>query len=147
MEDMWANSRMKRLMFNLTGTCTGGRCVGWNSTNAMWATTWEIDRERGTNYHENLKNWLVDAQKRDISVCGALTGGIFVLSSTVKDPANREELYDRVYYLISQFKKQNDGKLDCLQLVGKEPGQREFVTVCPVLVETVVRLVEKIIPK
>jgi 4-hydroxybutyryl-CoA dehydratase/vinylacetyl-CoA-Delta-isomerase len=73
MEDMWANSRMKRLMFNLTGTCTGGRCVGWNATNALWATTWEIDKERGTNYHENLKNWLIDAQKRDICACGALT--------------------------------------------------------------------------
>jgi len=77
------------------------------------------------------------------SVCGALTGGIFVLSSTVKDPTNREELYDKVYYMISEFKKQNDGKLDCLQLVGKEPGQREFTTICPVLVETVVRLVER----
>ncbi|MFH0815201.1 MAG: 4-hydroxyphenylacetate 3-hydroxylase N-terminal domain-containing protein [Methanobacteriota archaeon] len=73
MEDMWANSRMKRLMFNLTGTCTGGRCVGWNSVNATWATAWEIDKERGTKYHENLKNWLIEAQKRDISVCGALT--------------------------------------------------------------------------
>jgi C_GCAxxG_C_C family probable redox protein len=81
------------------------------------------------------------------SVCGALTGGIFVLSSTVKDPANREELYDKVYYMISEFKKLNDGKLDCLQLVGKEPGQREFETICPVLVETVVRLVEKSMPE
>ena len=25
-EDMYANSAMKRLMFHLTGTCTGGRC-------------------------------------------------------------------------------------------------------------------------
>jgi 4-hydroxybutyryl-CoA dehydratase/vinylacetyl-CoA-Delta-isomerase len=72
-EDMLANSRMKRLMFNLTGTCTGGRCVGWNATNAIWATTWEIDKERGTRYHENLRDWLIDAQRRDISVCGALT--------------------------------------------------------------------------
>ena len=28
-EDMYANSDMKRLMFHLTGTCTGGRCAGW----------------------------------------------------------------------------------------------------------------------
>jgi C_GCAxxG_C_C family probable redox protein len=76
-------------------------------------------------------------------VCGALSGGIFVLSSTVKDPANRDELYDRVYYLVSQFKKHNDGKLDCLALVGQEPGDHEFSTICPVLVETAIRLVEK----
>ncbi len=73
MDDMLANSKMKRLMFNLTGTCTGGRCVGWNSINAMWATTYDIDKEYGTDYHQRLKNWLVDAQKRDICISGALT--------------------------------------------------------------------------
>jgi C_GCAxxG_C_C family probable redox protein len=81
------------------------------------------------------------------SVCGALSGGIFVLSSTVRDPASREELYDRVFYLISQFKKHNDGRLDCLDLVGREPGDKEFTTICPVLVETMVRLVAKSLPK
>ncbi|HDL01733.1 MAG TPA: 4-hydroxyphenylacetate 3-hydroxylase, partial [candidate division Zixibacteria bacterium] len=34
-EDMYANSEMKRLMFHLTGTCTGGRCAGWTALNAM----------------------------------------------------------------------------------------------------------------
>ena len=72
-DDMIANSRMKRLMFNLTGTCTGGRCVGWNSINAMWATTYDMDKEYGTDNHQRLKNWLVDAQKRDICISGALT--------------------------------------------------------------------------
>jgi len=72
-DDMIANSKMKRLMFNLTGTCTGGRCVGWNSINAMWATTYDMDKEYGTDNHQRLKNWLVDAQKRDICISGALT--------------------------------------------------------------------------
>ena len=35
------------------------------------------------------------------SVCGALSGGIFVLSSTVKDPSNREELYTTVSIISS----------------------------------------------
>ena len=47
-EDMIANVRMKRLMFNLTGTCTGGRCAGFNAINAMWATTYDMDHEIGT---------------------------------------------------------------------------------------------------
>jgi 4-hydroxybutyryl-CoA dehydratase / vinylacetyl-CoA-Delta-isomerase len=72
-EDMIANVRMKRLMFNLTGTCTGGRCVGFNAINAMWATTYEIDKEMGTKYHQRLQTWLQDAQKRDITLAGALT--------------------------------------------------------------------------
>ncbi len=72
-EDMIANVRMKRLMFNLTGTCTGGRCVGFNAINAMWATTYDIDKEQGTDYHKRLQTWLKDAQKRDITLAGALT--------------------------------------------------------------------------
>ena len=72
-EDMYANSRMKRLLFNLTGTCTGGRCAGWTALNSMWATSYEMDRELGTNYHERLKNWLLSAQEKDITVAGALT--------------------------------------------------------------------------
>lgn len=72
-EDMIANVRMKRLMFNLTGTCTGGRCVGFNAINAMWATTYDMDKEFGTMYHERLKTWLIQAQKLDITLAGALT--------------------------------------------------------------------------
>jgi 4-hydroxybutyryl-CoA dehydratase/vinylacetyl-CoA-Delta-isomerase len=72
-DDMIANMRMKRLMFNLTGTCTGGRCAGFNAINAMWATTYDMDHELGTGYHERLKRWLADAQDRDITLAGALT--------------------------------------------------------------------------
>jgi 4-hydroxybutyryl-CoA dehydratase/vinylacetyl-CoA-Delta-isomerase len=72
-DDMVANCRMKRLMFNLTGTCTGGRCVGWTCINAMWATTHDMDKELGTDYHERLKKWLLEAQKKDIAISGALT--------------------------------------------------------------------------
>ena len=72
-EDMIANLKMKRLFFNLTGTCTGGRCVGWNCINAMWATTYDIDKDLGTDYHQRLKRWLTQAQKDDITISGALT--------------------------------------------------------------------------
>ncbi|MEM4258369.1 MAG: 4-hydroxyphenylacetate 3-hydroxylase N-terminal domain-containing protein [Candidatus Thermoplasmatota archaeon] len=72
-DDMYANVRMKRLMFNLTGTCTGGRCVGFTAINAMWAATYDLDLEFHTEYHKRLKKWLIDAQKRDITVSGALT--------------------------------------------------------------------------
>jgi 4-hydroxybutyryl-CoA dehydratase/vinylacetyl-CoA-Delta-isomerase len=72
-EDMIANLRMKRLMFNLTGTCTGGRCAGFNAINAMWATTYDMDHEGGTSYHTRLQTWLKGAQKTDITLAGALT--------------------------------------------------------------------------
>jgi len=72
-EDMIANVRMKRLMFNLTGTCTGGRCAGFNAINAMWTATYDIDKDVGTSYHKRIKTWLKDAQERDIAISGALT--------------------------------------------------------------------------
>ena len=72
-EDMIANVKMKRLMFNLTGTCTGGRCAGFNAINAMWATTFDMDKNLKTNYHIRLKNWLKIAQENDITLSGALT--------------------------------------------------------------------------
>jgi 4-hydroxybutyryl-CoA dehydratase/vinylacetyl-CoA-Delta-isomerase len=72
-EDMYANSRMKRRMFQLTGTCTGGRCVGWTAINSMFVTTFDLDAKLGTDYHQRLLAWLRDAQSRDITIAGALT--------------------------------------------------------------------------
>jgi 4-hydroxybutyryl-CoA dehydratase / vinylacetyl-CoA-Delta-isomerase len=72
-EDMITNVRMKRLMFNLTGTCTGGRCVGFNAINSMWAATYDMDQELGTDYQARLRGWLKGAQKEDIALAGALT--------------------------------------------------------------------------
>jgi len=72
-QDMIANLQMKRLMFNLTGTCTGGRCAGFNALNAMWAATYDIDQAKKTQYHARLRVWLKDAQTRDITLAGALT--------------------------------------------------------------------------
>jgi len=79
------------------------------------------------------------------SVCGAVSGGIFVLSSDIQDPTQREELYDKVYYFISCFKEQNNGNLHCLDLVGVSPTSEEFQTKCPILLEQVIRVVEKIL--
>ncbi|HYA55309.1 MAG TPA: 4-hydroxyphenylacetate 3-hydroxylase N-terminal domain-containing protein [Nitrososphaerales archaeon] len=72
-EDMITNVRMKRLMFNLTGTCTGGRCVGFNAINSMWAATYDMDHELGTDYHARMRGWLANAQREDIALAGALT--------------------------------------------------------------------------
>jgi len=72
-EDMIENVKMKRLMFNLTGTCTGGRCVGFNAINSIWAATYDMDQELQTDYHGRVKAWLTKAQSDDIALAGALT--------------------------------------------------------------------------
>ncbi|HPL30673.1 MAG TPA: 4-hydroxyphenylacetate 3-hydroxylase N-terminal domain-containing protein, partial [Anaerolineae bacterium] len=61
-DDMIANCKMKRVAYHLTGTCTGGRCAGYNALNSMWITTYETDQEYGTDYHQRLATWLRHAQ-------------------------------------------------------------------------------------
>jgi len=101
-EDMIANVKMKRLMFNLTGTCTGGRCVGFNAINAMWATTYDIDHEQGTSYYARLKSWLKTAQEKDITVTGALTDAKGDRSKTPSQQCNPD-------LSLHVVKRQNDG--------------------------------------
>ena len=72
-EDAIVNLKLKRLAFQRTGTCTGGRCVGWSCMNSMWATTYEIDKEYGTDYHSRLRSWIKYVQEEDLAVAGALT--------------------------------------------------------------------------
>ncbi len=72
-EDMIANCKMKRAAYHLTGTCTGGRCAGYNCLNSMWATTYDMDQDLGTDYHQRLSDWLRYAQDNDLTVSGALS--------------------------------------------------------------------------
>ncbi len=73
MEDVMANAQMKRHMFQLTGTCTGGLCAGWNALNTMWAVTFEVDKAQGTDYHQRLQTWIKEAQALGWTIAGALT--------------------------------------------------------------------------
>lgn len=73
MEDVIANSRFKRAMYRLTGTCSGGLCVGWNAQNVLWNVTYDMDKEFGTKYHERLKKWILEAQDKALVVAGGLT--------------------------------------------------------------------------
>ncbi|MFC1864943.1 4-hydroxyphenylacetate 3-hydroxylase N-terminal domain-containing protein, partial [Chloroflexota bacterium] len=72
-EDAIASCKIKRLAFNLTGTCTGGRCGGWSAINSMWTTTYDMDQALGTDYHQRLREWLMQAQANDITMSAAMT--------------------------------------------------------------------------
>jgi 4-hydroxybutyryl-CoA dehydratase/vinylacetyl-CoA-Delta-isomerase len=73
MEDVVANSRFKREMYRLTGTCTGALCAGWNAMNTLWAVTHEIDAALGTDYHRRIKEYVLRAQAEGWTLSGALT--------------------------------------------------------------------------
>ncbi len=72
-EDLIMNMKMKRQNYRRTGSCTGAVCVGWNAMNVMWAVSSEIDKEHGTDYQARLKNWILSAEEKGLTVAGALT--------------------------------------------------------------------------
>lgn len=71
--DVAANARMKRTQFHRTGACHGATCAGWTALNALWATTWEIDRAKGTNYHQRLQRYFRYLEENALATAGALT--------------------------------------------------------------------------
>ena len=73
MEDVIANSKLKREMYRLTGTCTGALCAGWNGMNTLWAVTHEIDSAQGTDYHQRIKKYFLRAESEGWTISGALT--------------------------------------------------------------------------
>ena len=72
-EDLIMNMKMKRQNYRRTGSCTGAVCVGWNAMNVMWAVSSEIDKEHGTDYQARLKDWILAAEEKGLTVAGALT--------------------------------------------------------------------------
>jgi 4-hydroxybutyryl-CoA dehydratase/vinylacetyl-CoA-Delta-isomerase len=73
LDDIIYNSKLKRAMYRLTGTCTGGLCVGWNASNVLWNVTHDMDKDNGTDYQERLKKWILGAQEKGLVVAGGLT--------------------------------------------------------------------------
>jgi 4-hydroxybutyryl-CoA dehydratase/vinylacetyl-CoA-Delta-isomerase len=71
-EDLKKKVKMQRLLGQKTGSCFQ-RCVGMDAFNAVFSTTYEIDKVHGTNYHENFKKYLTYIQENDLVVDGAMT--------------------------------------------------------------------------
>lgn len=56
----------------MLGTCIY-RCVGYDAFHSLASTTWEMDRDLGTEYHPRFLEYLKMVQREDLSVAGALT--------------------------------------------------------------------------
>ena len=71
-EDLKNKVKMLRLLGQKTGSCFQ-RCVGMDAFNAVYSTTYEIDKAHGTNYHDNFKAYMKFVQDNDLVVDGAMT--------------------------------------------------------------------------
>lgn len=71
-EDLVKKVKMQRLLGQQTAACFQ-RCVGMDAFNAVYSTTYEIDKKYGTHYHENFKKFAAYVQENDLTVDGAMT--------------------------------------------------------------------------
>ena len=71
-EDLMNKVKMQRLCGQKTAACFQ-RCVGMDSFNAVYSTTYECDAKHGTHYHENFLKFLEYCQTNDLTVDGAMT--------------------------------------------------------------------------
>ena len=79
------------------GTCIY-RCVGYDAFHSLAATTWEMDRDLGTDYNKKFLEYLKMVQTKDLSVAGALTeprGSRSKKTLAWKDPYLSLKIVDR----------------------------------------------------
>lgn len=71
-EDLVKKVKMMRFLGQKTGSCFQ-RCVGFDGLNAVYATTYEIDKKCGTDYHRRFVEYLKYVQSENLMVAGAMT--------------------------------------------------------------------------
>ena len=71
-DDLRNKVKMQRLLGQKTASCFQ-RCVGMDAFNAVFSTSFEVDRKYGTRYHENFREFMLYCQENDLTVDGAMT--------------------------------------------------------------------------
>lgn len=71
-DDLIKKVKMQRLMGQKTAACFQ-RCVGMDAFNAIFSTTYEMDKALGTEYHKRFTEYMKFVQKNDLTVDGAMT--------------------------------------------------------------------------
>ncbi|MDL2283329.1 4-hydroxyphenylacetate 3-hydroxylase family protein [Odoribacter sp. OttesenSCG-928-G04] len=71
-EDLVKKVKMQRLMGQKTAACFQ-RCVGMDAFNAIFSTTYEMDKALGTEYHKRFTEYMKFVQENDLTVDGAMT--------------------------------------------------------------------------
>ncbi len=72
LEDLQNKVRMLRILGQRCGTCFQ-RCVGMDALNAVFLTTYEIDRSLGTDYNQRFTDYVRTAQEKDWVIDGCMT--------------------------------------------------------------------------
>ncbi|MFX1581826.1 MAG: 4-hydroxyphenylacetate 3-hydroxylase family protein [Promethearchaeota archaeon] len=71
-EDLEQKVKMLRLLGQQCGTCFQ-RCVGMDAMNAVYLTTFEIDQQHGTDYHQRFTEYMKHVETHDWVIDGCMT--------------------------------------------------------------------------
>ncbi|NLA26732.1 MAG: 4-hydroxybutyryl-CoA dehydratase [Firmicutes bacterium] len=71
-DDLMKKVKLQRLLGQETGTCFQ-RCVGLDAMNALEITTFEMERDLGTPYHQRFNRFLQQVQNENAVCDGAMT--------------------------------------------------------------------------
>lgn len=71
-EDLVKKVKRQRLLGQKTACCFQ-RCVGQDAFNAVYSTSFEVDKKYNTNYYDNFVKFLLYVQEEDLVVDGAMT--------------------------------------------------------------------------
>ena len=71
-EDLQNKVKMQRVLGQKSGTCFQ-RCVGMDTLNAVFLTTYEIDDKHGTDYHQRFLEYIKLAETHDWIIDGCMT--------------------------------------------------------------------------
>jgi 4-hydroxybutyryl-CoA dehydratase/vinylacetyl-CoA-Delta-isomerase len=72
LEDLQNKVKMLRLLGQRCGTCFQ-RCVGMDALNAVFLTTYDIDQNMGTQYHQRFREYVKLAESKDWTIDGCMT--------------------------------------------------------------------------
>jgi len=71
-DDLIKKVKMQRLLGQQTACCFQ-RCVGFDTANALYSVTYEMDKKNRTDYHKRFKKYWTEVQSQDLMVGGAMT--------------------------------------------------------------------------
>ncbi len=140
-DDLIKKIQMLRLLGQATGTCFQ-RCVGLDALNAMYAVSYEVDQDKGTDYHERFKKYLAYVQREDLMLAGAMTDP---KGHRAKKPSQQEDP-DQFVRVVEQrpdgvvirgAKLHNTGGINSHEILvlpgtGLVPGEEQYAIACAV---------------
>jgi 4-hydroxybutyryl-CoA dehydratase / vinylacetyl-CoA-Delta-isomerase len=140
-DDLLNKIKMQRYCGAMTGCCFQ-RCVGLDSANALYSTTFECDSKHRTRFHERFKDYWKWIQKEDLVVDGAMTDPKGDRGRRPKDQAD-PDLFLRIKerrpggVVISGAKLHQTGMLNSHEILimptmSMRPGEEPWAICCAV---------------